>query len=146
VQPREPESQPRRDVGSACRRGDGARQVPAAELYLNLEWGWPRGVSVPEDGPRDELDEAARLGRLYSPSLVNSAQRASRRTSRPPRCKRSPARCLGRIAVPVVVRVRLGGRPAPEKGAIFFDLAAAVRDDFRARLDEAVQAWRTLES
>lgn len=58
--------------------------------------------------------------------------------------------CLSRFAVPVVVRVRLNSQflhqPVPRQGAIFFDLAAILGEDFRGRLEQAVAARRTLAS
>jgi hypothetical protein len=118
----------------------------ADEVFLNLRWDWPPGVSVPEEGPRDELDVAARLGpHLFAVSCKLRAKGVSLR-KQAAEVEAVARTCLGRFAVPAVVRVRLGGRPVPEKGAIFFDLAAVVSEDFRARLDAAVRARRTLES
>ena len=117
----------------------------ADEVFLNLEWDWPPGVMVPEEGPRDELDVAARFGpHLFAVSCKLGAKSVSPR-KQAAEVEAVARTCLGRFAVPVLVRVRLGPRPLPEIGAVFFDLAAVVSEEFRARLDAAVRARRTLD-
>jgi hypothetical protein len=118
----------------------------ADEVFLNIEWAWPSGVTVPKEGPQNELDVAARFGSdLFAVSCKLRAKGVSLR-KQAAEVEAVARTCLGRFAVPVVVRVQLRERPALEKGAIFFDLAAVVSEDFRARLDAAVRARRTLQS
>lgn len=37
-------------------------QAGADEVFLHLKWAWPPDVKVPQEGPGDELDVAARFG------------------------------------------------------------------------------------
>lgn len=116
----------------------------ADEVRLNLKWGWPPDAQGRSPGVRDELDVAARFGgQLFA---VSCKLRAPNVTPRKQAVEvEAVARtCLGRFAVPVVVRVRLPSRPLPAKGAAFFGLATVVGEDFRERLDQAVSARRTL--
>ena len=99
--------------------------VPAAlvkaradEVCLNLKWAWLPGVSVPEGGPGDELDVAARFGHaLLAISCKVRATGVSLRRQAA-EAEAIARTCLGRFAVPVVVRARCARRP-PQKGLCF---------------------------
>jgi len=118
----------------------------AEEVYLNLKWAWPPGVRVPRNGPRAELDIAARIGpSIFAVSCKLRAQNLSVRKQAAE--VEAMARIhFGRFAIPVAVRVRLAPTSPPEKGAVCFDLKTVVSDNFRQKLDEAVRARRTLEN
>jgi hypothetical protein len=122
----------------------------ADEVWLNLKWEWPAGEPAPAGGPRDELDVAARWGAdIFAFSCKLRARNITplRQAAEVEAVART---CLGRFAIPAVVRVRLArdyveGTP-PREGAVFFDLAAVVRQDFGDRLKSAAAARRTLRA
>lgn len=129
-----------RVVAAAC------VQAGTDEVWLNLEWDWPPDAPpAPREGPRSELNVAARFGwQLFALSCkLRTKGGLTRRYAAEIEAVASTG--LGRFAIPVLVRVRPRCPPGARIGnTALLDLDAIAAGDFRHRLDELAQARRTL--